>query len=57
MLQLGSDGYCVKYLVKISSDSLFHAYTAFGLLLYQIASCSVEGILIVYRKWIQVFIV
>jgi hypothetical protein len=57
MLQMGSDGYCVKYLVKMSSDSLLHAYTAVGLLLYKIASCSVEGILIVYRKWIQVVIV
>jgi len=57
MLQLGSDGYCVKYLVKISNDSLLHAYTAVGLLLYRIAGCNVEGILIVYRKWIQVFIV
>ena len=57
MLQLGSDGCCVKYLVKISSDSLFHAYTAVILLLYQIASCGVEVILIVYRKWIQVSIV
>ena len=51
MLQLGSDGCCVKYLVNISSDSLFHAFTAVGLLLYQIAGCSVEGILTVYRKW------
>jgi hypothetical protein len=37
----------VKYLVKIYSDSLFYAYTAVGLLLYPLAGCSVEGILIV----------